>query len=134
MKRIKSQDVMLSMFGMLPLLAIAGGTYSPGTVQVNSLGSVTVLTGSYNVRYNPAVTSGYVTVSESSYSGVTIAGKDSSTGQFFSCNVAKTDALFSLAEKALTAGGNGGWIWAQMPANGTQCQAIQFYKSSMSLD
>lgn len=110
MKLLKFLSILLM---AAPLLALANGTYTPGTVKilVSDGGAFMSLSAAYNVRYNPAVSRGSVGVTVNPGHDFYINAYDSKTGVFFTCfddpAVDENYYEFESVMSALTSGGNG---------------------------
>lgn len=108
MKLLKHAQKTLFLFLMaLPILASAGGTYVPGTVGLADNGNY--MTGSFNVRYNPAVSQGHVTILWTPDVSFEISGKSSFDGAEFNCSFVKfiDQEKFYAWEDTLREAGNG---------------------------
>ncbi len=114
-----------------PLLCWSNGNYTPGTVTLYS--NNTFMVGAYNVRYNPAVSTGRVFVGLDPGSSLTISGTSSSTGAGFFCSLTSLDSLFAKAEKAVLSLGNGSVLIASRGST-TTCTNVQIQTGSDSLD
>ena len=128
----------------IPLLAIPlfsmAGAYLPGIVSV-SPDSLSV-GGYYNVRYNPAVSMGRISVSVSPGNSVSVTAKDSANGRQFSCfytpsapNDPDLYYNYELLLSNIAAGGNGTFINAQRrSASDSTCIAIVPQSNSQWMD
>lgn len=129
--------VTLLLLAAFPALGSANGTYQPGTVSVSANGLN--VTGDYNVRYNPAVSTGALSVALSPMSYVEILGVDSTTGKQFACEAdTGNESDYGEIETILmsaAAGGNGVTISAsRSSATDVTCTSINVGAQSQSLD
>ncbi len=128
------------LFLCFPLLAVANGSYTPGkvTITVSTAGSITTSTivGDFNVRYNPAVSQGFIFLGGNEGASIAVTGQDSSTGNTFFCYVSPTDALYPAAEHALYMATNGMELTAAylVSANNLKCTSIGLSADSRRLD
>lgn len=116
---------------MLSSLCFANGSYTPGTVSVYNNNNA--MYGAYNVRFNPAVSTGRVFVGLNPGSSLTISATSSSTGAGFFCALNSTNSpdLFSKAEKAVLSLGNGSMLIAsRLSASNTTCTTVQIQTGS----
>ena len=122
---------------LAPMVSWGDGGYTKGTVRVytNFIGE-TVLLGAYNVRFNPDVNTGFISmdISESGTS-IGISGIDSSSGQAFTCYVPSSNTvLFTRAYNMLIAAGDGTSISATRSNPTTaNCSRVSISKTSASL-
>ncbi len=126
--------VMFSLL-VIPALSFANGTYVPGVVVVNS--GATLAQGYYNVRYNPAVTTGQVSVSISPGSYYQIYMVDSITGSGFTCISGYATSNYSEIEAILenvAAGGNGAYISVNRNTSDNSCYNVSVSSGSAHMD
>jgi hypothetical protein len=116
---------------LVPLLGFANGLYTPGTVTVNGAGST--LTADYNVRYNPAVNKGSISIT-AGYGIVAVYAQTSDTGVNWSCTIEQSNtAIYPTAVNAAMSAGNGTRLIVVKNSVG-QCTNINFIPASARLD
>lgn len=126
------------LFG-IPVSGIAGGWYAPGTVVVSNGPSLSFITGQFSVRYNPAVSKGYITIYRSG-TAIVISGTDSATGTVpFTCLATPTSPVYSKVEEAMRNAGNGMSIQAGRPSTNpsyysSECVILNAQVDSRYLD
>lgn len=92
-----------------------------------------MMVGDYNVRFNPAVSTGKVYVGLNPGSSLTISGTSSSTGAGFFCALNSTNSpdLFAKAEKLALSLGNGSLlIAARASSSNATCTSVQIQTGS----
>lgn len=138
MKFIKHVVSIIMMAIPLLVFATTSYTYTPGTVSITANSTYTALNGTYNVRYNPAVSKGQLSVAVSVNNNVQIYAVDSTTGVSFSCTItpATTPNYYELETLLLSvaSGGNGVRLQALRNTSGTTCFDISIRADSASLD
>jgi hypothetical protein len=134
MKRFIKFGLMLALM-LSPLFGYAAGEHTDGRVQVINIGTSTIIYGQYNVRYNPAVSVGFISASFVPGSSMTISARDSTSSVTASCVVASTDALWDSVKEVMSMSlGNGTSLWAQKSNSSGKCTAISTNTDSRLLD
>lgn len=127
----------LQLILILPLflfssMSFGAGTYYKGTVTMGTMyNGDPQMSGRFNVRFNPDVSSGYITMQlASTGSSITVSGVDSTTGADFTCYISSSDTLlFPVARDAIM-GGDGMGVFVVRPKNGATCSYFSTTKSS----
>lgn len=134
---MKKQKLLALLYVLcIPMFASANGSYAPGSVRIapQSDGSLQ-LQGNFNVRYNPAVSQGYVSLGGSQGLSIGVIAQDSYTGSLFLCYSLPGDALYPQMLSALSMATNGATISASYnPTQGLKCTQFSITISSQSLD
>lgn len=117
---------------MLPFVTYANGVYAPGTVTVNVGTSQITMTGAYNVRYNPNVSTGGVSVTTSTSGSITFDFQPSNNGPNNFCSVPPGHQFYSAAQEALKLMGNGAFIYATRPNSISDYNCSYFSVTSAS--
>jgi hypothetical protein len=116
----------------LPAISWAGGTYVPGYVGIGKTTTGSTVIGFWNVRYNPAVTTGYIAV-ESTINYVSITATGSNGSGYFSCTTFSDSPYFLGYQRLLANAGNGTYLSVKAGLLG-QCDSITKIQSSSMLD
>lgn len=111
---MKKAIFVLAMLGAgIPALASAAGYYVPGYVYAGS----NYMYGTYNVRYNAAAAgTPYIAAYNTANSTVGFYGYDSS-GNYFSCFVPTTSAMFNAATEIKNGAGSGNGTYLYIGKN-----------------
>jgi len=131
MKRIL-KSLLFAALTATPLLCWSNGVYNPGTVTLYN--NNTYMVGAYNVRFNPAVSTGKVFAGLNPGSSLTISGTDSSTGAGFFCALTSASPQFANAEKAIYSLGDGSLLIAtRTSTTNSTCSSVQIQTGSNQL-
>lgn len=133
MKRLFLMKCLLfSVLAAIPSLGWSNGIYTPG--QVTLYNNNTYMVGAYNVRHNPAVSTGKVFAGLNPGSSLTISGTDSSTGAGFFCSLTSASPLFANAEKVIYSLGDGSLLIAtRTSTTNSTCSGVQIQTGSNQL-
>ncbi len=136
MNRFIKKLLALSFLVLLPAIGFANGEHTPGVVTITTTATSVVMSGAYNVRHNPGVTTGSVNISQYTDGSIVFTMKDSVTGIQDVCLVYEGTPLHPRALEAMRISGNGAWYQVRKNINSgdAECYSLAFQKRSNSID